>query len=143
MWKRLVGPYPLMTPGMGQAMVLAFAISASAAFALSVLFLWHCYLILTAQVRSPQSFMKSGHICVCPVTLCLLLTDLPSPSLKSEGHKALVQCTIDFLNNWNIKRLLAKEGQRWHNPHDQGVVANWKVRHAEASKSKHTHMLVV
>ena len=50
MWKRLVGPYPLMQPQVGEVMILAFAISASAAFALGVLFLWHCYLILTAQV---------------------------------------------------------------------------------------------
>ena len=50
MWKRLVGPYPLMQPRVGEATILAFAISASAAFALAVLFLWHGYLILTAQV---------------------------------------------------------------------------------------------
>ena len=53
MWKRLVGPYPPMQPRVGEAMVLAFAMSASAAFALAVLFLWHCYLILTAQVSNP------------------------------------------------------------------------------------------
>ncbi len=53
MWNRLVGPYPLMQPRVGEAMILAFAISASAAFALGVLFLWHCYLILTAQVSIP------------------------------------------------------------------------------------------
>lgn len=55
MWKRLVGPYPPMQPKVGQATILAFASSASAAFALGVLFLWHCYLILTGQVRSLSS----------------------------------------------------------------------------------------
>lgn len=38
-----------------------------------------------------------------------------------------MQSTIDFLDNWKEKRLLAKEGQRWRNPHDHGVIANWKV----------------
>ena len=41
---------------------------------------------------------------------------------------APVQSTIDFLNNWKEKRLLAKEGEKWHNPHNHGMVANWKVR---------------
>ena len=40
---------------------------------------------------------------------------------------ASLQSTIDFLNNWKEKSLLAKEGQRWHNPHDHGMLANWKV----------------
>ena len=53
MWRRLVGPYPVMQPRVGEAMVLAFAISASAAFAQAILLLWHGYLILTAQVSIP------------------------------------------------------------------------------------------
>ena len=40
---------------------------------------------------------------------------------------AFLQSTIDFLNNWKEKSLLAKEGHRWHNPHDHGMLANWKV----------------
>ncbi len=59
MWERLVGPYPLMQPRVGEAMILAFAISASAAFALAVLSLWHCYLILTAQVSAPLSLCRT------------------------------------------------------------------------------------
>ena len=50
MWERLVGPFGPLQPKIAQAMVLAFAISASAAFALGILFLWHAYLIFTAQV---------------------------------------------------------------------------------------------
>ena len=51
-WQRLAGPFAPLEPRIAQAMVLAFAISASAAFALGILFLWHAYLIFTAQVVS-------------------------------------------------------------------------------------------
>lgn len=73
MWKRLVGPYPFMQPKVGQAMILAFAISASAAFALGVLFLWHCYLTLTAQVRS--SFYSATRFTCLRVSFTLRLAD--------------------------------------------------------------------
>lgn len=46
---------------------------------------------------------------------------------------ASLQSTIDFMNNWKEKSLLAKEGRRWQNPHDHGMLANWKVGHLHLS----------
>ena len=46
---------------------------------------------------------------------------------------ASLQSTIDFLNNWKEKRLLAKEGRRWQNFHDHGMLGNWKVGRMQAS----------
>ena len=70
MWQRLVGPFGPLQPKIAQAMVLAFAISASAAFALGILFLWHAYLIFTAQVVPLDCCTQSTHQ-GCQPQLCL------------------------------------------------------------------------
>ena len=60
--------------------------------------------------------------------LAAVITEIAS-LLANDSTPESVQGTIDFLNNWTHKRLLAKEGQKWCNPHDHGMLANWKVRH--------------
>ena len=70
MWQRLVGPFGPLQPRVAQAMVLAFAISASAAFALGILFLWHAYLIFTAQVLPLYCCTTNTHQ-GCQPKLCL------------------------------------------------------------------------
>ena len=73
MWQRLVGPFAPLEPRTAQAMVLAFAISASAAFALGILFLWHAYLIFTAQVVPLHCCSFIAHL-GCQPQLCLFST---------------------------------------------------------------------
>ena len=60
-------------------LVLTFAISTAASFALLLLFCWHCYLILTAQVLSPS----------------MLLPPLKTGTSAKEGCTAVFPRQID------------------------------------------------
>ena len=49
-WTRMSAQLPTPSASDMRWLILTFAVSTAASFALLLLFCWHCYLIMTAQV---------------------------------------------------------------------------------------------
>ena len=82
-------------------LILTFAISTAASFALLLLFVWHCYLILTAQVlqilswlpRNTSMYVKEGCAAVLmsgvwcrPLSISSIIGQMPA----KQGRQALL-----------------------------------------------------